>query len=202
MKSELDRSKASFKLDLLETANADPVVSAADFKLLASYVAVMAWPSCKTWLVEPLGKAMTGLSHGQFWKSRARLLGDNEEKRAYLIAVRQDGKVSTYKLINPWRDEARSLVEAKLDYHREAERQRKANKRPSSSVQNLEGQKADLSLQNLEGNKGPRPSKKWGPVPPENGGNTPLEITPKDIGREERPLGTNVVPFKNERKAS
>lgn len=202
MKRELDKSKASFKLDLMETANADPMVSAADFKLLSAYIAVMAWPSCKTWLVEPLGRAMTGLSHGQFWKSRGRLLGDNDEKRAYLIAVRQDGKVSTYKLINPWRDEAKALIDAKLAYHREVERQRKETRRPPSSVQNLEGQKSDLSLQKMDGQNSACPSKKWGPVPPENGGNTPLEIPPKIIGREETDLGSNVVPFNNTRKAS
>ncbi|RUM95174.1 hypothetical protein EET67_24810 [Pseudaminobacter arsenicus] len=203
MKKELDRSKASFKLDLIETANADPMVSAADLKLLAAYVAVMAWPSCKSWLVEPLGRAMTGLSHGQFWKSRARLLGDNEEKRAYLIAVRQGGKVSTYKLINPFRDEARALVEAKLEYHREVERQRKATKRTSSSVQNLEGHESDLSLHKMEGQNDACPSKKWGPVPPENGGNTPSVIPPSKKGvREEASLGSNVVPFNHPRKAS
>lgn len=189
MKRELDKSKASYKLDLIETANADPIITAADMKLLAAYVAVMAWPSCKTWLVEALGRAMTGLSHGQFWKSRARLLGDNEEKRAYLIAVRQGGKVRTYKLINPWRDEARELVAAKLAYHREVDRQRQAAKRPAPSLQNLEGQKDGC------------PSKIWSPVPPENGGNTPLLTPPKIIGRDEPDIGSNVLPF-NPRKAS
>lgn len=137
MKKELDKSKASFKLDLIETANADPVVTASDLKLLAAYVSVLEWPSCKTWLVESLATAKTGLSHGQYWKSRARLLGKNEEKRAYLIAIRQCRKVATYKLVNPWRDEALELIDAKLAYHREVERQRKAAKRAATSLQKM-----------------------------------------------------------------
>ena len=66
MKAELDRSKASFKLDLVETANADPALNPADLKVLAAYVAVMAWPSCKAWLAAAQAMAMTGLSDRQF----------------------------------------------------------------------------------------------------------------------------------------
>lgn len=194
MKKDLDRSKASFTLDLIETANADPVVSPADFELLSAYVTVMAWPSCKAWLVEPLGRAKTGLSHGQFWKSRNRLLGDNEEKRAYLIAVRHGGKVSTYKLINLWRDEARTLIDAKLGHHREVARQRKESKRAAPSLQNLEGQKPVC------------PSRKWrdkttlslqkmGPITPQL---FPQER--KEAG-EDIERASNVVPL-NLRKAS
>ncbi len=186
MKKDLDRSKASFKLDLIETANADPVVSPADFKLLSAYVAVMAWPSCKAWLVEPLGRAKTGLSHGQFWKSRNRLLGDNEEKRAYLIAVRHGGKVSTYKLINPWRDEARTLIDAMIDHHREVARQRKESKSATLSLQNLEGQEAGLSVQKMEGQNNAVPPKKWSHVPPKNGAYYPSVITPRKKGSRSR----------------
>jgi hypothetical protein len=201
VKKELEKSKASFKLDLIETANADPMVTASDFKLLAAYIAVMAWPSHKTWLVESLATAKTGLSHGQYWKSRARLLGKNEEKRAYLIAVRQGGKVAAYKLINPWRDEAIELVDAKLAYHREVERQRKATKRAAAPLQKMEGQKTDVSLQNLDGQSHPCPSRIWSSVPPENGDKYPSVSTPKNIGREETDLRSNVLPF-NPRRAS
>lgn len=196
MKKDLDRSKASFKLDLIETANVDPMVSPADFKLLAAYAAVMAWPSCKAWLVESLGRSMTGLSHGQFWKSRARLLGENEENRAYLIAVRQGGKVSTYKLINPWRDEARTLIDAKLGHHREVARQRKESKRASPSLQNLEGQEAGLSVQKMEGQNNA--------VPPKNGVMSLQKmgpITPQLLPQERKEAGedieraSNVVPL-------
>lgn len=196
MKKELDRSKASFKLDLIETANADPMLTPADFKLLAAYVAVMAWPSHRTWLTASLAMAKTGLSHGQYWKSRGRLLGENSEKRAYLIAVRSGGKVATYKLINPWRDEAIQHVDAMTAYHREAERQKKAGKRASSTIQNMEGQDIDLSLHRMEGQKAPCPSRICSSVPPENSSYYPSVITPSKNGvRDEVSLSSNVVPF-------
>lgn len=190
MKNELDRSKASFKLDLMETANADPMVGPSDFKVLCAYAAVIDWPSCRTWLASSLAQAMTGLSDRQFRESRKRLLGKNEEKRAYLFPARQDGKVTKYRLLNPWRDEAKALIDAKLAYHQEVERQRKAASRANVSRQNLPGQN-DLC-----------PGKVCRSVPAKSAAYTPLEITPKDSGREERPLGTNVLPFKPDRRAS
>jgi len=196
MKKELDTNKASFKLDVIETANADPMLSPADFKLLAAYVAVMAWPSHKTWLAESLALAKTGLSSSQFWKSRSRLLGQNEENRAYLIAIRSNGKVAAYKLINPWRDEARERIETMTGYHKEVARQKKAGKRAGSSLQNMEGQEVDLSLHRMEGQKAPCPSRICSSVPPENNSYYPSVITPRKKGvREEGSLRSNVVPF-------
>ncbi|TIQ96698.1 hypothetical protein [Mesorhizobium sp.] len=190
MKAELDRSKASFKLDLIETANIDPMLTPADFKVLAAYVAVMAWPSCKTWLAAPLGMAMTGLSHGQFWKSRARLLGENDERRAYLVEARgRPQKIAAYHLVNPWRDEARERVKAMTAYHREVDREKKLKKQAAASLQKVEGQ-----------NEG-GPSKNWSSVPPEFAGNIPLEITPREEEAGDEKPGSNVLPF-NKRKAS
>ncbi|RWK79654.1 MAG: hypothetical protein EOR51_12155 [Mesorhizobium sp.] len=190
MKDELDRSKASYKLDLIEAANADPVLTQPDFKLLAAYVAVMAWPSCKTWLAASLGMAMTGLSHGQFWKSRSRLIGENPEQRAYLVAVRgSKEKVSEFHLINPWRDEAKDRVKAMLGHHREVDRQKKARKKAASSLHSMEGQ-TDAG-----------PSTPWSSIPPNCGGNTPLVNPPREEGAGEKIEGSNVLPF-NKRRAS
>lgn len=189
MKTELDRSKASFKLDLLETANADPMVTPADFKVLAAYVAVMSWPSCRAWLATSLAMAMTSLSDRQFEKSRARLLGRNAETRAYLTPIRQGGKIATYMLINPWRDEARAHIDAMLGYHREVARQKKARKRASVSPKNVRGQDEAC------------PRKIFGPVPEKNSDNTPLLNPPtKKEGRGETPLGSNVVPLDGRRR--
>jgi hypothetical protein len=190
MKSELDRSKASFKLDLIETANADPMLSAADFKVLAAYVAVMAWPSCRSWLASSLAQAMTGISDRQFRESRKRLLGNNIDRRAYLIPVRQGGgKVSTYMLINPWRDEARALVDAKMAYHREVERQRKAGKR------------AALSRQNLQGQNGGCPGKICRSVPANSAAYYPSMITPsKKDSRGEDDQGAKVVKMADHKR--
>jgi hypothetical protein len=200
MKREIEKSKASFKLDLIETANVDPMVGPADFKVLCAYAAVIDWPSCRTWLASSLAQAMTGLSDRQFRESRKRLLGKNEEKRAYLFPARQDGKVKKYRLVNPWRDEAQALVDAKLAYHREVERQRKAATRASSSRQNLPGQQADLSRQNIPGQNGGCPGKICRSVPAKSAAYTPLLNPPRNIGREEPDFGSNVLPF--ERRAS
>lgn len=192
MKPHLDRSKASFKLDLIETANADPMLTPADFKVLSAYVAVMAWPSCRTWLASTRAQALTGLGDRQFRTSRSRLLGQNDAKRAYLVPARSDGKVSTYKLMNPWRDEARKHIDAMTGYFKEVERQKKAKKR------------AGLSLQNLPGQNAPCPGKICRSVPAKSAAYSPSMITPEeDMGREQYQHGSNVVPFIiNRRKAS
>lgn len=189
MKKELDSSKASFKLDLIETANADPIVRPADLKVLAAYIAVMDWPTHKAWLASSRGMAVTGLSHGQFWTSRSRLLGNNDEKRAYLIAVRNGGKVATYKLINPWRDEALDMIAARLAHNREVQRQKKVARRAKSSLQNLEGP-FDAG-----------PSRICSSVPPDSRPYSPLVTPPREEGAGEKIDDTNVVPF-NKRRAS
>lgn len=191
MKAELDKSKASFKLDLIETANADPMVKPADLKVLAAYVAVLSWPSCKAWLATSQAMAMTGLSDRQFEKSRSRLLGQNDAGRAYLVAVRHYRKVATYVLINPWRDEAMAHVAAMHGYHKEVARQKKAAKRASASPKIIRGQEVSC------------PRTMFGPVPENNSDNTPLLNSPSKNGsREENPGSSNVVPFNNPRKAS
>ncbi|MBZ9919108.1 hypothetical protein LB517_10755 [Mesorhizobium sp. BR1-1-12] len=201
MKKELDSSKAAFKLDLIETVNADPMVSPSDLKVLAAYLAVMSWPQGRAWLASSLAMAMTGLSHGQFWKSRSRLLGNNDEKRAYLIPVRKGGKVSTYQLINPWRDEALDMVAARLAHNREVQRQKKVALRAKSSVHRMEGLEADLSLQKVDGQEGGCPSRICSSVPPDFAPYSPLGITPREEGAVEKTDGSNVVPF-NKRRAS
>ncbi|TIQ86447.1 MAG: hypothetical protein E5X38_15980 [Mesorhizobium sp.] len=189
MKEELDSSKASFKLDLIETANADPMLSPSDFKLLSAYVAVLKWPSCKTWLAASLAMAMTGLSERQFRISRACLLGKNEAGRAYLVPARSAGKIATYRLVNPWRDEARQHIAAITAYHKEVERQKKAKKRAGLSLQNLPGHKADC------------PCKICRSVPANSAAYSPLEITPREEEAGEENHGSNVIQFST-RKAS
>jgi hypothetical protein len=197
MKREFDKSKASFKLDLIETANADPMVTAADLKLLAAFISVMEWPTCKTWLSTTLARAKTGLSERQYWTSRARLSGKNDAKRPYMIPARMGGKVAAFKLINPWREEAIEHVGVMTDYYRERERQRKEKSRSKKSV----SQKGNSSLQSVQGHKPGCPCKICSPVPAEFADKYPSVSTPKIIGREETDLGSNVLPF-NPREAS
>jgi hypothetical protein len=191
MNRGLDTSKASFKLDLIETANADPMVTPADFKVLSAYAALMKWPSCKSWLATTMAMAMTGLSDRQFEKSKARLLGKNEERRAYLTPIMHGGKVATFMLINPWRDEARVRVDAMLAYHREVARQKKATIRASLSPNTIRGQEVAC------------PRTQFGSVPELSSVNTPLLITPKEKKvRGEDARGSNVVPFNIERRSA
>lgn len=183
MKKELDKSKASYKLDLIETANVDPIMRPADFKLLAAYVAVMDWPSCHAELALTLAMAKTGLSDRQIEKSRARLLGRNDEGRAYLCPVRRTSNSAKYMLINPWRDEARERTLAMLKYHQEVEKQKKAKKRASASPNSVRGQN--------------RPVPEFCSVVSPNSVrvSTPLSTPRKKGVREEGSLASNVVPI-------
>ncbi|MGN6549736.1 MAG: hypothetical protein ACTHJ3_07575, partial [Pararhizobium sp.] len=96
---------------------------------------------------------------------------------------------------------AMALVDAKLAYHREAERQKKAAKRAARSVQNMEGHESDLSLHKMEGQNGGCPSRICSSVPPEFRGNTPLgNPSKKEDGREEDFLGSNVVRLDHNRR--
>lgn len=191
MKKELDKSKASFKLDLMETANVDPIIRPADFKVLAAYIAMMEWPSCRTRLALTLAMAKTGLSDRQIEKSRARLLGKNEEGRAYLSPVRRSSASATYMLINPWRDEARERTAAMLGYHQEVVRQKKARKRASVSPNSVRGQ------------NGAVPELCSVPSPNSVRVSTPQRVPQQEKGiREEGSLGSNVVPIDIKRRSA
>lgn len=184
MKKELNKSKASYKLDLIETANVDPMIRPADFKLLAAYVAVMDWPSCHAELAMTLALAKTGLSDRQIEKSRARLLGRNDEGRAYLSPVRRSSNSAKYMLINPWRDEGWERTLAMLAYHQEAQRQKKSKKRAATSPQLCSGDKTRPSPNSVRS------------CPPNSvRASTPLSTPSKKGVREEKTLGSNVVPF-------
>lgn len=183
MKKDLDTKKASFKLDLIETANVDPVIRPADFKLLAAYVAVLEWPSSQCELAMTLAMAKTGLSDRQIEKSRARLLGRNEEGRAYLCPVRRTSNSARYMLVNPWRDEARERTIAMLRYHQDAERQKKSKKRASMSPNFVRGQ------------NGPVPEFCSVMSPNSVRVSTPISTPTRKGVRGEVSLNSNVVPF-------
>lgn len=191
MKAELDTSKASFKLDLIETANADPMLSKPDFKLLAAFVAVMTWPSCKTWLTAPLAQAMTGLSERQFRESRLSLQGNNAAKRAYLVPARQAGKVSTFLLVNPWRDEAKLHIAALTDHYKDVVAQKKAK------------QRTNLSRQTVQGQDQACPGKLCRSVPANCAAYTPLGLPQeRKEDREENQERSNVVHLQIKRRTS
>lgn len=188
MKNELDKSKASFKLDLIETANVDPMIRPADFKLLAAYVSLMEWPSCRCELAMSLAMAKTGLSDRQIEKSRARLLGKNAEGRAYLSPVRRRSNSARYMLINPWRNESRDHTIAMLRYHQEAERQKKSKKRAALSPNSVRGQnEAVPEFCSVLSPNSVRVS-------------TPMSTPSKKERRAESPPRSNVVPINTSRR--
>jgi hypothetical protein len=136
-----------------------------------------------------LAMAKTGLSDRQIEKSKARLLGKNEEGRAYLSPVRRRSNAARYMLVNPWRDEARERTIAMLGYHQAAERQKKSKKRASMSPNSVRGQNA------------PVPEFCSVLSPNSVRSSTPMSTPRKKEGREENPRGSNIVPF-NPRRAS
>lgn len=199
MKAEIDRSKASFKLDLIETANADPEIKSSDLRLLIAYVSVIEWPSAKAWLSMTLARAKTGLSERQFWTSRARLLGGNDAKRAYLKPVRGSAKVGSFTIINPWRQEALDHIKVMTGHYIETEKHRKAVSRNKQSVSRND----NLSLQKLQGHKPHCPCKFCSPVPAEIAGKYPSISTPrKNEVREEGNQSPNVVLLMHHMKRS
>jgi len=171
-------SKASFKLNLIETVNADPVMKASDVKLIAAYAAVLQWPEREAWLSTSRARAMTGLSDRQVRASRARLAGKNSAKRTYLHMLRKHGSTSIFRVDNPWWEDSRQYVAVTLDYYRGLERAKKS-----------------LSRQNLQGRKRCCPGRKFGDVPANNAANIPT-IPPQDISLERE--GTMGSVFENE----
>jgi hypothetical protein len=126
---DADRNKASFKLDLIETVNADPLMKASDLKLIVAYSAMMQWPKREAWLSTSRARAMTGLSERQVISSRNRLTGGNDLKRKYLTELRRLGQSTVFRIENPWREDSRQHVAIETERHRERQAERQADRR-------------------------------------------------------------------------
>ncbi|MCO6386219.1 hypothetical protein [Aliihoeflea sp. 40Bstr573] len=122
-------SKASFKLDLIETVNADPMMEPSDLKLIAAYAALMQWPKREAWLSTSRARAMTGLSERAVTDSRRRLSGKNEMNRVYLKPVRKSGLTQVFRIENPWREDCRQHVAIRTEHFRESQAERQAERR-------------------------------------------------------------------------
>lgn len=135
-----DKSKASFKLDLVETVNADPVMQPTDLSLLVAYLSMMSWPTCKSWLSTSRARAMTSLSERQIVTSRQRL-----QERGYMIEEGTiQGTSKLFRITNPRRDDMRQHVAIMTDDYREkqatrqAERRRRSRPVPANSAETEE----------------------------------------------------------------
>jgi hypothetical protein len=187
--NDADRSKASFKLDLLETVNADPVLEPSDLKLVAAYTAVMSWPKREAWLSASRVRAMTGLSDRQVRISRARLAGENSANRSYLRKLRQHGSTTIFAIDNPWLEDSRQHVAAMTDHFRDLEREKKALTRSLSKAAvpaTIAGTEDPLSL-----SPGDRD------VPATIAANIPSDTPQKNLSEEEGtpPIKVSSVPL-------
>jgi hypothetical protein len=122
--SDADRSKASFKLDLIETVNADPKMQASDLKLVVAHLSVMSWPKRTAWLSISRARAMTGLSERQIINSRKRV-----RERGYLSVPPSDPDARVFTLENPRRDDMRQHVAILMDHLKNQQAERQAERR-------------------------------------------------------------------------
>lgn len=187
--SKVDRSKAAFKLDLIETVNADPLLEGSDLKLIAAYLSVMTWPKREAWLSISRARAKTGLSERQISNSRQRLAGvpqkgKDKPGRTYLSPQRKDGLTTIYRVENPWLEDSRAHVAEMTDHLRELQTERKAERRRIERVPaNSAGTEEALSHSPSD----------WD-VPANNAGNIP-SYTPQDIAlKEENPFQLGSTP--------
>lgn len=119
-----DASKASFKLNLIETVDADPLMQPSDLKLLCAYLAKLNWPNRRTWLSISHARARTNLSERQVIASRARLC-----ERGYLIEVGTEGSTKIFRAENPRHQDMMQHIAIMTAHYRDAQKQRQAERR-------------------------------------------------------------------------
>lgn len=119
-----NRSKASFKLDLIETVAADPAMQPSDLALVVAYVAMMQWPSREAWLSTSRARAASGLSERQVNNSRARL-----QERGYFEPVRMQGTTKIYRIANPHRADIRQHVAITTEHLKAEQNERQSVRR-------------------------------------------------------------------------
>lgn len=180
--AKAEASKASFKLTLIETIAADPLLQPSDLSLTVAYLAFLTWPARKVWLTTTAARARTGLSERQIATSRARLLD-----RKYLVDTEtKKGFSQVFRVENPRADEMRDHVALMVEHLREEMAFKQADRR----------RLATLSPQKLQRQKGE--------CHPQNAGDVSAAIaeefpsyTPQDIAmKEEEPFEGGADPSK------
>lgn len=136
---EIDRAKGAFKLDLIETVAADPLLEGSDVEMIVAYASVMSWPKREAWLSISRARAKTGLSERQISKCRLRLSGvarkgEDKAYRPYLVALRQEGLTTIYRVDNPWLENSREHVAMATDFYREKQSERQKERRRTKHV--------------------------------------------------------------------
>ena len=123
-------SKASFKLDLIETVNADPMMKPSDLALVAAHLTFMTWPDRLSWLSMSRARAATGMSERQIGYSRRRIA-----KRGYLKFVERRGTTSVFQIENTRTEDMRHHVALLTGNFREKQKNRQAERRRIWRVQ-------------------------------------------------------------------
>lgn len=175
----VDRAKGSFKLDLIETVAADPLLEGSDVEMIVAYASVMTWPKREAWLSISRARAKTGLSERQISKCRLRLSGvarkgENKAYRPYLVALRQEGLTTIYRVDNPWLENSREHVAMATDFYREKQADRQKERRRASRV----------PAKNADTGEAMSHSHGVGNVPAINAGNNP-SYTPQYLALKE-----------------
>lgn len=117
-------SKASFKLDMIETVNADPLMQPSDLALVAAHLCVMSWPERRAWLSTSKARAMTGLSERQIVNSRARIA-----KRGYFTLDGLYGTTKIFRLENNRLEDMRQHIVITTTYLKEIQKDRQTERR-------------------------------------------------------------------------
>lgn len=130
-----NRSKASFKLDLIETVNADPKMRPRHLALIAAYLGVMQWPRRRAWLSTSRARAMTGLAESQISPCRKDLVD-----RGYLKPDGLYRGASAFVVENPHCEDIRQHVAVTVEWLRERQADRQAKRRQAQPVTPYSGE--------------------------------------------------------------
>ncbi|UVC12842.1 hypothetical protein [Mesorhizobium onobrychidis] len=173
-------SKASFKLDMIETVNADPQMQPSDLAVVAAHLCVMSWPERRAWLSTSKARAMTGLSERQIVNSRARIA-----KRGYLVQDGLYGTTKIFRLENDRLEDMRQHVVITTEYLKEIQKDRQTERRRLARVVHANSAETENACHAAQGDCD---------VPANSAGNIP-SLPPQDIAlKEEEPFREGAVP--------
>jgi hypothetical protein len=175
------KSKASFKLSLIETVAADPKLQPSDLSLIVAYLAFLTWPARTAYLTTTAARARTGLSERQISTSRDRLLG-----RDYLVDTETKKRASqVFRIENPRADEIIDHIAYTVEFLKEQMAARQADRRRRDRVVPAEIAETEEPMSHASSECD---------VPAAIAGNNP-SYTPQDKAmKEEEPIKVSSAP--------
>lgn len=167
---EKDTAKGAFKLDLIETVNADPMMQPSDLAVIVAHLSFLEWPDRSGWLSTSMARAKTGLSERQIILSRRRLAD-----RGYMIEVGRKGVTKVFRFENPRSQDMRDHVEILTGVLRESQKDRQTERRRLARVVSAKNAETEMALSHSPGECD---------VSAKNAGNSP-ELNPSGIALKE-----------------